>query len=135
MTTETVDQARRRLAAKARAEGVKLYFDRRDGRHYAASTSKPGTLYFLTMVSCTCPGFIFSGRCRHHSALLAAYGQIGPDPAAPACVNCGSRDVAHVDARSRWVGGARDGLGVETVIHRCGPCQRREGGALDRIAA
>jgi len=135
MATETIDQARRRLAEQARAEGVRLYVDRRDGRHYAASTSRPGTRYFVTMLSCTCRGFFAHQRCKHHSALLAAYGQLPPDPGAPACTNCGDPNVVHVETRSRWVGGARDGYADAATIHRCDGCHRREGGMVDRIAA
>ena len=135
ITTETIDAARRRLADKARAEGVRLYVDRRDSRHYAASSSRPGTRYYVTLLSCTCPGFFSHQRCKHHSAILAAYGQLPPDPGAPACANCGSHDAPHVDTRSRWVGGARDGYADATTVHRCDACHRREGGVVDRIAA
>jgi len=130
-TTETIDQARRRLAAKARQEGVRLYVDRRDQRHYAASTSRPGLRYYVTLMSCTCPGFFAHQRCKHHSAILAAYGQIGPDPGSPTCANCGSHDAPHVDTRSRWVGGARNGYADATTVHRCNACHRREGGVVD----
>jgi len=132
---ETIDQARRRLAEKARQEGVKLYVDRRDRRHYAASTTRPEVRYYLTLVSCTCPGFIAHQRCKHHSALLAAYGQIGPDPGSPGCANCGNPNVVHVETRSRWVGGSRDGYADAATLHRCDACHRREGREVDRIAA
>ena len=134
-TTETIDAARRRLAEKARQEGVKLYVDRRDGRHYAASTSRPGLRYYVTLLSCTCPGFIAHQRCKHHAALLSSYNQLGPDPGAPACTNCGSHDAPHADALSRWVGGSRDGYADATTVHRCDACHRREGREVDRIAA
>ena len=42
-----------RLAAKAKAEGVRLYVDRRDNRHYASSATTEGRLYFVTLASCT----------------------------------------------------------------------------------
>jgi hypothetical protein len=61
-----------RLATKAREEGVRLYRDRRDGRHYATSATTPGKLYFVTLASCTCMGFISHGHCKHHAALTLA---------------------------------------------------------------
>ena len=134
-TTETIDQARRRLAEKARAEGVRLYVDRRDQRHYASSSSRPGELYFVTLLSCTCPGFFAHQRCKHHAAILAAYDQLPPDPGAPCCANCGDPNVVHVETRSRWVGGARDGYADTQTLHRCDACHRREGGVVDQIAA
>jgi hypothetical protein len=69
----------RRLAAKARAEGVQLYRDARDGRYYASSVSHPGKLHYLTGVSCDCMGFASHGRCKHHSALLVAMGWVVDD--------------------------------------------------------
>ena len=88
--TETREQMLRRLAAKAEAEGVKLYRDPKDGRHYASSVSNPGHLYYLTAVSCTCPGFASHGRCKHHSALLVALGWMGdePTPEPTVCQSC-----------------------------------------------
>lgn len=72
-------------AAKARAEGVKLLRDRRDGRYYATSATKPGTRYFVTLVSCTCPGFVHHGHCKHHSALVMAHllQELGPQTPTP----------------------------------------------------
>jgi len=81
--TETVDQARRRLAEKARQEGVTLTLDD-DGRWYASSVSRPGTRHYVTAYSCDCIGFCNHGRCKHHSALLACFGWLdlddGPEP-------------------------------------------------------
>ena len=132
---ETIDAARIRLAEKARLEGVRILRDNRDNRHYATSTSQPGVLYFVTLMSCTCKGFMTHQRCRHHSALLLAYGQIGPEPTAPTCANCGDTNVVHPDTRSRWVGGSRDGYADAATLHRCDACHRREGREVDRIAA
>ena len=73
------DEAIRRLAAKARKEGVQLFRDARDGRHYASSVSQPGTLHYLTGLSCDCMGFASHGRCKHHSALLLALGWVADD--------------------------------------------------------
>ncbi len=83
-----------RLAAKAKAEGVRLYVDRRDGRHYASSATTEGRLYFVTLVSCTCPGFAAHQRCKHWAALqvaIALEGTPEPDPA-PMTIA-----LAHVD--------------------------------------
>ena len=73
------DEAIRRLARKARAEGVRFYRDARDGRHYASSVSCPGTMHYVTGVSCDCMGFASHGRCKHHSALLVALGWVADD--------------------------------------------------------
>jgi hypothetical protein len=87
---ETRDQMIDRLAAKARAEGIRLYCDSRDGRHYASSASNPGHLHYLTAVSCTCAGFASHGRCKHHAALLTAFGWAGThaEPQPILCETC-----------------------------------------------
>jgi len=82
---ETLEEARVRLAAKARQDGVTLTVEE-DGRHYATSTSTPGKLHYVTGYSCDCPGFANRGRCRHHSALLSAMGWLDdadPEPPMP----------------------------------------------------
>ncbi len=77
-----------RLVAKARTDGIKLY-RAHDGRHYASSASKPGTLHYVTGFSCDCQGFMSHQRCKHHAALLTALGWIpAPPPAAAAEVTC-----------------------------------------------
>jgi hypothetical protein len=76
--TETVDQARLRLAKKAWESGVTLRFDP-DGRWYASSVSHPGTWHFVTAFSCDCLGFIRVQRCMHNSALLACLGWLPDD--------------------------------------------------------
>jgi hypothetical protein len=75
------DEAIRRLARKARAEGVHLYRDSRDGRYYASSVSHPGKMHYITGLSCDCQGFATHQRCKHHSALLVALGWVVDDPA------------------------------------------------------
>ena len=77
---ETIDQARTRLAQRARESGVKLRVDVNTGRWYATSVSRPGLEHFVTAHSCTCEGFIRRQRCVHHSAVLAAIGWL-PDAA------------------------------------------------------
>src|SRR5699024_7548474 len=76
---ETPEQAILRLAQKARDEGVRLFRDPRDGRHYATSVSQPGRLHYVTGISCDCLGFISHQRCKHHSALLVALGWVTSD--------------------------------------------------------
>jgi hypothetical protein len=85
---ESVDQARKRLAAKARKGGVKITFAD-DGRWFASSVSKPGTRHFVTAYSCDCVGFFNHGRCKHNAALLSMLGwldlddpELEPTPAA-----------------------------------------------------
>lgn len=81
---ETPEDAIRRLARKARREGVRLYRDPTDGRYYASSVSQPELLLYVTGVSCDCAGFASHQRCKHHSALLVALGWVPgdstPDP-------------------------------------------------------
>ena len=85
--SETHDAALVRLAHKARAAGIRLYRDRNDGRHYASSVSQPGTLHYVTGLSCDCVGFATHRRCQHFAALLAALGWLATDPEpAPAMV-------------------------------------------------
>jgi len=85
--SETHDAALVRLAHKARAEGIRLYRDRNDGRHYASSASTPGRLHYVTGLSCDCVGFATHQRCQHFAALLAGLGWLATDPEpAPAMV-------------------------------------------------
>ena len=90
----------RRLARKARAEGVQLFRDARDGRHYASSVSHPGKMHYVTGLSCDCQGFASHGRCKHHSALLVALGWVAddstfePDPFSIACTGHEDDQVA-----------------------------------------
>ena len=129
--TETIDQARRRLAEKARQEGVTLTLDD-DGRWYASSVSTPGTRHYLTAYSCTCVGFCNHGRCKHNSALLACLGWLDldddpePDPAGAALPDCAvCLDAGLIDApHSRWVGGCQTGYRDEwTSPTPCPSCQ------------
>jgi hypothetical protein len=72
-------QALTRLAGKARTDGIRLFRDRA-GRYFASSASTPGTLHYVTAVSCDCPGFFHHGRCSHLAALHSALGWINDDP-------------------------------------------------------
>ena len=102
-TSETQEQTLGRLLAKARTEGVQLFRDRSDGRHYASSASTPGTLYMVTGYSCDCQGYAHHQRCKHHSALLSALGWITgePDPT-PGMIVAVSHVDAH-DAEGGWL--------------------------------
>ncbi len=77
--TETVDEARRRLAEKARESGVKVRIGS-DGRFFVSSASRFGHEHFVTGWSCDCDGFARHQRCMHHSAVLACIGWL-PDAA------------------------------------------------------
>ena len=88
--TETVDEARARLARKARQQGVSLRIDAR-GNWFANSVSTPGREYFVTAVSCQCTGFVNRQRCIHNSAVLVALGLLDvedddPEPTPPPAV-------------------------------------------------
>ena len=88
--TETERQALLRLLAKAKAEGVTL-MRAKDGRHFASSVSQPGTLHYVTGLSCDCRGFVSHGRCKHHAALLSALGWLQdamPATIAPLAIAC-----------------------------------------------
>ncbi len=76
--SETVDQARLRLAQRARESGVRLRLDP-DGRWSASSVSHPGESHYVTGFSCDCLGFLRVQRCMHHSALLACLGWLDDD--------------------------------------------------------
>jgi hypothetical protein len=94
-----------RLAAKAKAEGVRLYVDRRDGRHYASSATTTGRLYFVTLASCTCPGFATHQRCKHWAALQLAIAVDGnPEPDPGMTITCAHVDGHYsLDADPQWM--------------------------------
>ena len=121
--TETVDEARVRLARKARQQGVTITRDK-DGRRYASSVSTPGKRYLVTGFSCECCGFIAHGRCKHHAALLSALGwlQRAPetDPGTPtACVHTTVTYVA--GQRLRIVDGPLSGKSAVVIHHDPNP--------------
>lgn len=75
-----------RRAAQAEREGVRVLVDHRTGQHVATSASDASRCYHVTPVGCTCRGFTYWNRCKHHTLLLAELGGI-PDPdAAPSLV-------------------------------------------------
>ena len=69
-----------RLAGVARDRGIRHYQEATTGAWFATSATKPGAVYDVTGYSCTCEGFVYHGRCSHHSALLARLGWL-PDVA------------------------------------------------------
>ena len=117
--TETVDGARARLARKARQEGVTITRDQ-DGRHYASSVSTPGQSHYVTGYSCDCVGFANRGRCKHHSARLAAMGWLDdadPEPTPPVAAVAVIHIAGHWSTRG-WLVCTRDIEWIEptTVI-------------------
>lgn len=101
-----------RLAEQGRRNGVRILTECVSGEHFATSASEPGTLYRLTAYTCTCKGFVHTGRCQHHSLLLAELGWLPdldtdpepPTPAAPATRPC---DYCH-GSKVEWVNGKAD---------------------------
>lgn len=81
---ETHDEAIARLAVKAAEVGVHLFTHGESPRQawYAASVTKPGVLYRVTLYSCECRGFCKWQRCIHYAALLLRFNSV-PQPAAP----------------------------------------------------
>jgi hypothetical protein len=67
-----------RRTAQAEREGVRILVDHRTGQHVATSASDASRCYHVTPAGCTCKGWTFLGRCKHHSLLLAELGRI-PD--------------------------------------------------------
>jgi hypothetical protein len=117
---ESREQTIRRLAAKARREGVQVLQDNR-GRWWASSVSQPGQLHAVTAVSCDCAGFVHHSHCKHHSALLVHLGWVAGEPE-PVCSQCaGTGTIAH--RHSRWIGGAKLGYrSVWRVLETCEAC-------------
>jgi hypothetical protein len=85
---ETPDQRVVRLARVARERGIQVYQELSTGAWFATSASRPGHAHYLTAVSCTCEGFIFSGACTHNAALLDRLGWLPPVADAPETVAC-----------------------------------------------
>ncbi len=92
--TETVDQARHRLAQQARESGVKVRIGS-DGRFFVSSASRFGHEHFVTAWSCDCDGFAQRGRCMHRPRCQTRM----TIPATPP-----------PNLRSKWTGGCRPTL-------------------------
>ena len=101
---ETYDERIVRLARQAQAKGVKVFQELSTGAWFATSASQPGKAHYLTAVSCTCEGFIFSGACTHNAALLAKLGWLPPVaeelPATMPCLAC--RGAGEVWSEGSW---------------------------------
>ncbi len=92
---ETIDQRILRLARVARERGIRVYSDDAGTQWFATSASQVGVLHYVTAVSCSCRGFIFSGACSHNAALLARLGWLpriaDESPATVACSVCSGK--------------------------------------------
>ena len=70
---KTEAAALHRLAAQAKARGVKIVVNLVTNAHFATSASRPGTLHKVSLFSCDCLGFVTHGRCTHYAAVLEMY--------------------------------------------------------------
>jgi len=82
---ETEAQALHRLAAQAKARGIKLIVNQVTNHHFCTSASNRDKLHAVTLYSCDCRGFITHGRCMHLALVLEAYHSLPsidsePDP-------------------------------------------------------
>ena len=81
-TVESEAAALHRLAQQARDKGVEIVIDE-DNRHWATSASRPGERYVVSLLACSCAGFVRWGRCHHFALCLAEYfclPPLDPDP-------------------------------------------------------
>lgn len=72
----TAAEDHQRRAAQSEREGVRILVDGRTGQHVATSASDASRCYHVTPDGCTCRGFVFRNRCKHHTLLLAELGRI-----------------------------------------------------------
>ena len=75
---ETEAAALHRLAAQAKARGIKIIQNIVTNAHFATSASRPGTLHTVTLYSCDCAGFLRHARCVHYAAILEMYHSLPP---------------------------------------------------------
>lgn len=101
---ETYDERIVRLARQAREQGIRVYSHDAGKQWFASSASTPGTLHYITAVSCSSKGFIFSGACTHNAALLDRLGwlpRIAEElPATMPCLVC--RGAGEVWSEGSW---------------------------------
>jgi len=124
---ETFDERVVRLARQARTRGVQVYQELSTGAWFATSASRPGRAHYVTAVSCTCEGFVFSGACTHNAALLDRLGwlpQVVDDmPATMSCRPC--EGTGQIWSEGEWSPDqcfVCSGTGrVDVVIHHIGP--------------
>lgn len=87
-----------RRADQAEREGVRIMVDARTGQHVTTTASDASRCYHVSTEGCTCKGWEFWGRCRHHSLLLAELVRI-PDPE-PVDLCHGLRDAAVISLKA-----------------------------------
>jgi len=76
-----------RLADLGRQRDLHLFQEAGSGAWYCTSATDRFCLYYVTGLSCTCPGFLAHQRCSHNSLLLSELGWLPePEPAPPAVV-------------------------------------------------
>ena len=78
----------RRLAEKARRQGLRAFRLNDDARTWAVTShSQPGTAYEVTILDgdllCSCPGSAYYPYCKHRALVLAELGLIGELPNRP----------------------------------------------------
>jgi len=120
---ETRTDALRRLACRARERGVSILEYPPANEFYATSTSRPGELHRITLVSCDCLGFLRHARCGHHALLLVQLGQVPPDPESdPAGPAAAQRECARLERLA-----ARGRLRTTSDWHALATARRRVG--------
>jgi len=107
-TVESETAALHRLAQQARDKGVQIIIDE-DNRHWATSVSRPGERYVVSLLACSCPGFVRWGRCHHHALVLAEYFCLPALPAIDPDPDPGGGGVALVDPFAWTVAHEPDG--------------------------
>jgi len=88
-----------RLADLGRARGLHLFQEAGSGAWYCTSATDRFRLYYVTGLSCTCPGFLAHQRCSHHALLLSELGWLPPrepEPPAVTCCDCLGSGVVYV---------------------------------------
>lgn len=78
----------RRLAEKARRQGLRAFRLNDDARSWAVTShSQPGTAYEVTILDgdllCSCPGSAYYPYCKHRALVLAELGLLGELPNRP----------------------------------------------------
>jgi hypothetical protein len=81
-TTETREEALRRLAGEAHKRRIRVVSYPPTGEVFTLSLSHPDLLHRVTPISCDCLGFSYHGRCTHHALLLEEIGTL-PAESAP----------------------------------------------------
>jgi len=80
-----IDQAIwRRMAERARKEGVRAFRLNGDPRHWAVtSASQSGVAYEVTILDdellCSCPGSAYYRYCKHRALVLVELGLLDPE--------------------------------------------------------